>query len=518
MVGLTVLYKEKTMWTQTFDEGVAFWQEAGRLTVLLLCPFYCFHPRYETKRAGCSLGLELIASELVAKGFNVIFMDACMARYEQLTPQPDGTVRYGLTDEQLKHVLARFHPAVVGITSLFSNQHQNVEAVAAMVREVYPKAIIMEGGSHATGDVNEVLRNPSVDMVVREEGLQTFPELCRSLEEGLSSRIRTSVCGVSYKDAVGEIIHNPKQPFLTTFDALAPRRLEIALHPMYDTPEHTGGSRRRKTGRHTYILSSEGCPLRCEFCHIHTMAGTIRYYGLERFEREVVLLKAAGVSELIVEDDMFFADIPRALKVAEILKKYDMAWFEEGGLSMFKFMRPGHKLSHEQILNHLAKNGLYRFYLAIESANRESLEQSHKPHTNTNVDLSQEIVRYASNKGMQAVGGFMLGFKGRGRNGKPYEESREDIERTVAYAKHLKQAGLAYVMLFIYTAIPGTAAYGYLKSVFPDLDLRTSHERSAFPIGSLSPHELTELRFKWMREVNGIACMGVAERTRNWGL
>ncbi|MFA4873427.1 MAG: cobalamin-dependent protein [Patescibacteria group bacterium] len=332
---------------QTIREGVVFQNDKKRITILLLVPFYSFYPRYETRRAGCPIGLELIASELVAKGLNVIFVDACMAAYDQYTPQIDETIRYGLTDEQLEEILARYNPAVIGITSLFSNQAPSVEAVARLVRRIYPNAIIVEGGSHASGDVNEVLRSSDVDMVVNKEGLITFPELCQSIEEGVSSRHSTSVLGVSYKNEADLIIHNPDRPFIPLFDVLAPRRLEIPLHPMYDTPEHTGGSRRLKTGRHAYIISSEGCSLKCEFCFIWKQAGTIRYYTLARLEQEVAQLKAAGVNEVVVEDDMFFADIPRAMAVGDILKKYDMAWFEEGGLSMFKFMKPGRNLTHE---------------------------------------------------------------------------------------------------------------------------------------------------------------------------
>src|SRR3990172_12945958 len=126
------------MQVKLFDQGVAFWQDRSRLTAMLLSPFYSFWPRYETRRAGCPIGLELIASELVAKGFNVIFIDACMAAYNQLTEQLDGTVRYGLTDKQLAKVLERFNPAIVGITSLFSNQAESVEAVAGIVHQAYP--------------------------------------------------------------------------------------------------------------------------------------------------------------------------------------------------------------------------------------------------------------------------------------------------------------------------------------------------------------------------------------------
>lgn len=501
---------------ESFSEGVAFWQDSNRLTVLLLVPFYSFWPRYETKRAGCPIGLELIASELVAQGFNVIFVDACMAAYEQFTPQSDGTVRYGLTDDQLKKVLARFNPAVVGITSLFSNQHGNVEAVARIVRQIYPDVVIAEGGGYATGDVNEVLKSPAVDMIVRQEGLQTFPALCLSFENGQSWRNFTLELGVSFKNEAGWVIENDDRPFLPNFDGLAERKLEIPLHPMYDTPEHTGGSRFPKEGRFAYMIFRLGCGFSCTFCLIWKLAGRVRGYSLARFRQEVARLKAAGVTQIIIEDDMFFDDILLALAVAEILKEYGMSWFEEGGLSMFKFMNPVIPgLTYKEILDKLAETGCYRFYLAIESANKQSLKRSHKPHINTEADLAEEIVHYAAHKDIQAVGGFMLGFKG---NDGGYEESLEDMERTVAYAKRLKQAGLAYVMLFIVTAIPGTELYKYLKSVFPDLDLRTSHERSAFPVGGLMPYQLTEKRLQWMAYVNGESCMGIAQKTKNWGL
>lgn len=495
-----------------------FWQSISRLTVLLLVPFYSFWPRYETKRAGCPIGLELIASELIAKGFNVIFIDACMAAYNQLTEQLDGTVRYGLTDKQLAKVLERFNPAIVGITSLFSNQAESVEAVAGIVHQAYPDAIIVEGGGHATGDLEGVLASPNVDMLVNREGLITFPELCASIEARHTTKYKTSVEGVSYKTEAGQSVHNPDRPFIKNLDVLAPRRLEIPLHTMYNVPEHTGGSRHVKYGRLAYVLTSMGCPLHCDFCFIPTLTGTIRYFSLARFEQDVVRLKEAGVTEIVVEDDMLFDNMPRALQIGEILHRHGMVWFEEGGLSMFKFMKPGYGLTYQDVLTSLATNGLYRFYLAIESANKDSLAKSHKPDINSEAGVAEEIVRYAAKKGIEAVGGFMLGFKGRNGGGLEFEETREDIERTVAYAKRLKEAGLAYVMLFLYTAIPGTRAYEYLSSVFPELDLRTSHERSAFPVGGLTPVELTELRLRWMQEVNGDSSTGLATLTKNWGL
>lgn len=500
------------MQVKLFEQGIIFRQDKNRLTAILLSPFYSFWPRFEIRRAGCPIGLELIASELVAKGFNVIFVDACMSAYGQYTRQEDGTIRYGLTNEQLQRVLAEFNPQVVGISSLFSNQCDNVETTAAIVRQVYPRAIIVEGGGHATGNLKEVLQSPNVDMVVRREGLVSFTKLCSSIEIGETTRSFTPIEGVSYKNEDGQLTENPNQPFIQNLDVLAPRNLEIPLHPMYKTPEHTGGSRYTQEGSLVYALTSEGCPHNCRFCQIPGIAGSIRYFSLEHFESDVARLQKAGVREVVIEDDMLFADVPRALQIAQILNKYGMKWFEEGGLSMFKFMKPGaHGLNYEKMLDCLAENGCYRFYLAIESANPQSLIMSHKSHINTQAEIAEDIVRKTASVGIQGVGGFILGFKGPG-----HEETREDMERTVAYAKRLKEAGLAYVMLFLHTALVGTETYEYLC---PFLEKRfTSHERAGYPVGGLTTKQLTELRIQWMREVNGPTCMGVAEQTKNWGL
>ncbi|MFA5184676.1 MAG: radical SAM protein [Patescibacteria group bacterium] len=498
----------KNMTVKIIPEGVIYEnQKEKRLTIMLLVPFYSFYEKYETRRAGCPLGLEFLAAELVAKGFNLIFIDACLSNYNQLTPQNDGTIRYGLTDIQLKEVLKQFKPDLVGITNLFSNQAGNVLATARLVRESYPDALIVEGGGHATGAAEEVLSDGPVDIVVRGEGMITFTKLCEALENDVSYE---SVAGIDYRNKTGAIRHNPNPDFLENLDELAPRLLEIPLHPIYDTPEHTGGSRKTRQGRHIYMMTSFGCAFHCSFCLSDLMTGPrTRFFSLEYIRRELIRFKQAGVTEVIIEDDQFLADIRRALAIADLFKKLRLYWFEEGGISLFKLMKTGTNLNYRDMINRLAESYCYRFYLAIESANPQSLSRSQKPAINADTDYAAEIVAYIKEKGIEAVGGFMIGFKTDG-----YEESLEDIERTITYAKRLKKAGLAYVMLFIYTALPGTAVFSSLKRF---LSGYSSHERAAFPVAGLTAEELTEKRLIWLGEINGES-QELAKEKRNWGL
>lgn len=487
-------------------EGVNFHQ-GGKVTVMLLVPFYSFHPPDETRRAGCPLGLEMVAAELVKLGVNVIFADLCMSAYNQFTPQLDGSVRFGLTDNQTSEVLRKYPADVVGITSLFSCQSANVAQVAKLVRQIQPKTIIVEGGAHATGACTEVLMTTEAEVIVRGEGMITFQQFCEKLLKGQNPY---SVDGISYKNATG-IHHNPPRPFHQNLDELAKRRTEIPLHQMYDTPNHTGGSRGTTVGRHAYILTSLGCAGHCKFCASDMMSGPCtRFFGLKRLENEVQQLKKAGVTELIIEDDQFLADIPHAFQVMAIFKKSGLIWFEEGGISMFKLMKPGRGATYQQLVDKMAESGCYRFYLAIESANPLSLQASHKPAINSQSALAEEIVRYIATKGIEAVGGFMIGFKV--SNGVKHEETLADMRHTVEYAKRLKEAGLAYVMLFIFTVLPGTVTEKELGR-----KNYTSHERASIIVAGLTPQELTDLRHQWMAEINEVA-QDRAQKAMNWGV
>lgn len=512
-----------------FEEGVVLsegnknTEGKKRLSVLLLVPPYSFDPQFETRRVSAPLGLETVVNELVQRGFNVTFIDAARAKYDQLTPKTSGEMRYGLTDEQIREVLEKFPEIdIVGVASMFSNQSQNVADTTKIIRELYPEALIVEGGAHATGAYEDVLlRDTNVDVIVRRQGMVTFAELCEKIEVAKKEQQEDSLTtlpdikGIAYRDQKQNIKCNPDRPFVKNLDELAPRLMSIELHPMYDTTEHTGGSRGTQEGRYAYIMTGYGCPGRCGFCTAEMMSGReIAQFSLERIEQEVKQLKDAGVNELIVEDDQFLVNIPRALAVMEIFKKYQMKWFEEGGISMFRLMKPGKGYDYKTIIDKMAESGCYRFYLAIESANEESLKQSSKPDINTHQDEAEEIVRYIQSRGIQAVGGFMLGFKSPG-----YEESLQDMEKTVAYAKKLKEAGLSFVMLFLYTGLPGARVYDYIRPMIEQAGTgHTSHEKAGFAVGGLSTQELTRKRLEWMIEVNGKEIMKKAEETLNWGV
>ena len=195
----------------------------SKLNILLLVPFYSFDPRYETRRVSAPMSLEYIANELIMNKFNVTFIDAARADYDNLIKQADGTFRYGLSDSKLKNLLGKFNPDVVGITSLFSNQSDNVKRVSDIVREVHPKSIIVEGGAHATGADVEVLQYDNVDVVVRGEGIKIFTRLCKEIEKNQNkmelARIFNKIKGVSFKTKSGKIIRNPiwLLPFLFSY-------------------------------------------------------------------------------------------------------------------------------------------------------------------------------------------------------------------------------------------------------------------------------------------------------------
>jgi len=144
-------------------------------------------------------------------------------------------------------------------------------------------------------------------------------------------------------------------------------------------------------------------------------------------------------------------------------------------------------------------------YLAIESANDESLTTSHKPKLNVEEKYAKQVVRMFAEEGIKITGGLMLGFLN--PNDESYVESREQIERSIAYGKIIKEAGATYINPFIFTPLPGAPHFERLKDYSTaNTDEGYSHEFGTIsaPNGEWTRDELSLLRADSIVQTNGI--------------
>ena len=165
-------------------------------------------------------------------------------------------------------------------------------------------------------------------------------------------------------------------------------------------------------------------------------------------------------------------------------------------------------LTAKALINSLADSGCYSVYLAVESANEESLSNSHKSTFNSIQNATFEIVQIFTDAGIQVTGGFMLGFLNPPRKGQtaPYIESLEQIDRTIDYAVDLMGAGMAYANPFIVTPIPGTTMWEFQKDyVVRHYDNGWSHEKATMASEKWSAEDIERKRLELLVRANGPA-------------
>ncbi|MDO8553884.1 MAG: radical SAM protein [Candidatus Micrarchaeota archaeon] len=494
------------------------------------------------KRAGTPIGLVRIATEAKARGYEVKIVDSPFEDWnheEPLLYLPNGgkLIRYGLTDTQIRKIIDEFRPDVVGIQCNYTVQWGNARALSDLIKTIDQKIVVVMGGAHTSGDWKNAIMDSPADIICMNESDKSFSDLLDALT---TDRELMDVSGIVYRKN-NQIVKTQRKPYVSiTPDKNGMLVPDFSLLNMsnYELPYHSAGARVRKTGAWAQIFSTIGCNVGCDFCYIPMVNGPWRNMGYEWFDRHLAEIKKRGVTEVLLEDDHLLHDPLYATVVFRMLKKHDLPWVEEGGLSLFNLIilhkgkeflntlpekeqrSPIYKnviealdmgLTAELLIRQMADSGCYGVYLAVESANEESLSKSNKPTINTIQEATIEIVKMFADSGIKVTGGFMLGFVNppKEKGGKLYIESKEQMRNTVDYAVTLIKAGMDYANPFIVTPLPGTRMWEFQQQfVVRDYDFGWSHERATLATEKWTADELESLRWELMIEANG------AEKTK----
>jgi radical SAM superfamily enzyme YgiQ (UPF0313 family) len=498
----------------------------------------------EMKRVGPPMGLLRIGSAAKRAGCEVKIIDAAKEGFdnEETLIQEIGLQRYGLPIPEVMRRVCGFGPQVVGISASYTHQWGNVRELAGAIKRANPRAVVVIGGAHATGDYKNALLDSRADFAVVGGGEETFIELLGALE---GKRSLSEVRGIAYRT------NNPGgNGVLFTGCRLSSKNpgnlpLDYSLLNLedYSGPVHTAGARKNKDGFLAYVSTSSGCNQNCGFCAIPKVQGPFVGMGAGQLDAQLYMLKRMGVTEVVVEDDNWLYNPMWALETCKLFEKHNLAWMEEGGLALFALiaLNLGHKarevmgseldkpsfkhirkaieqgITADHLITRMAQSGCYSVYLAVESANEAAMELSGKPKANVLSEQAASVVRLFRKLGILVSGGFMLGFCGpRGRE--VYSESPQDMLRTIEYAAMLAQAGMDYANPFIVTPLPGTRM-GEFQMQFSSTNYDTgfSHELGTFDLpGSLTAEQMGLLRQVMLARINGKERVEQMLKTGSW--
>ncbi len=374
------------------------------MRILLINPSYPFEefPRL-------LVTLPYVAAALRAEGHEVEILDLLLAR---------------MSPEKIERRMERFHPELVGITSITLNHHI-ANRIAEVVRKCNQRAPIVMGGPHVSFEIEgSFLDLPALDCIAIGEGEHTLLELARALENRMDVR---DVKGLAFRDrAADKIVRTEPRPLEDHLDTLpAPARdlMPLARYLAFDSQAS--------------IMTSRGCPYECAFCSAPAWTGRrVRYRSPSLCVDEIQELAALGFTEITIEDELFTVYRRHCLAICRelIRRNTGMRW---NAFSRVDTITPA-------IVASMSEAGCQSICFGVESGSQEVLDLVKKKSSLAKV---KEALRMTHEVGIIPIASFILGLPG---------ETEDTLRGTVEFAKEVREEFGAVYGFHILAPFPGT--------------------------------------------------------------
>ena len=275
---------------------------------------------------------------------------------------------------------------------------------------------VVAGGPYPTSFHEDIA---GVDYFVLDEAEETFPRFLRDLEEG---RART-------------IYREPRKPDVT--------RTPVPRFDLIDLRDYHA----------MCVQFSRGCPFDCEFCDITKLYGRVpRTKSPQQMVEELEALYRLGWRGYVfLVDDNFIGNKRDALNMLPALAE----WQRAHGYPFQLFTEASVNLARmDSVMDAMIEAGFNGVFLGIETPNPKALAITKKPQniSRREQDYLLKAVRKIQRRGMQVMGGFILGLDG-------------DDERVFdAQIQFIQDAGIPMALVGLLTALKGTDLYTRLQS------------------------------------------------------
>jgi len=403
--------------------------------------------------------------------------------------QFDKLTSYSNIDEFAKGETMRYADSkldIIAISIMFSASHHFFDLALKVFKTIWPKALIVIGGVHATNCSRFLLQYEDVDYVVLGEGELALSKMVKQYTNGET----ISVKGIYDKDNIRTC-----QPLLLADEAKDLDSLSFPDWDLIDMETYVGmgwNSVSSRDVKSATIVTSRGCPHMCTFCSVHTVHGRkVRYRTVEKVLEEISLLnKRYGISYFTPADDHITADKKRVLKLLRGIKNLNIPDIEldvTGGININSM--------NEEILDAMIDAGTKRITLALESGSE--YVQKNIIKKNVNLRKAKELIALCREKGIITNCNVIFGF---------VDETKALMEETADYIRNL---GADWYSIIIAAPLIGTELYkrclekGYIKE---DIYMWSStiFEGRQFDTDEISAEELKEYTYRLNLEINFI--------------
>lgn len=330
-----------------------------------------------------------------------------------------------LEDTDLINFLHEHQPRFVGI-SVLTNMAIPAHKIAQMCKQHVPDCVVVMGGAHAEAMPERMLRNTSIDAIVRGDGEEAMAEIVAGIDF-------KKITGLSYREG-HKIVHN------------GPRQVEMDLDkfplPAYHLVDFdyyfpAVGSYRNLPAIN--MLMTRGCPGKCNFCN--SASTVLRSRGPESMVNQIKFLhENYGIRQIQFYDDTFTAQKRACLEFCELMEKADM------DVTWVAYVR-GDCFS-DRVAAAMKRSGCHQILMGVESGNEEISVTMGKPIKKKEYFKAMEIARRHD---LEVRATFIIGHLG---------ETWDTMLDTLNFAIDLD---VDLFQLNICTPYPGTALYREVK-------------------------------------------------------
>jgi radical SAM superfamily enzyme YgiQ (UPF0313 family) len=332
-------------------------------------------------------------------------------------------------DDRLQAALDEFQPHLVGVTCLTTEVY-NAQEVLKTVKAWRPDVFTVAGGLHASL-LPADFQADYVDAIVIGEGETTFKELLEVLDRPAANgrtEALARVDGLAWRRGDGPWVFNKDRGLLPSLDVLPMPARDLAARYgdryffLFDKP-------------HTMVATSRGCPFRCNFCSVWKFYHKkCRYQSAERVVTEIETVKTRTISFV---DDNFLANVPRAHKIADIIRQRGIK--KEFGMQA----RTDTISRHPDLLKKWREAGLETVLIGFEAASQDKLDAVAKGAT---IEQNERAMDILNSLGVHMWGAFIV----------DPQFTREDFRQLKEYRE---RKGIIYPQFTILTPLPGTDLY-----------------------------------------------------------
>lgn len=382
-----------------------------------------------------------------------------------------------------------FTPDILAFSLIFSTSLPFFNLCLDKLKSIWPNAVCIVGGNHATNCTKELLKNENLDYVARGEGEIVFSEFLKQFADSKP----IAVNGIYSNDNINSVSSLELGEMAHNLDNLPFPDWDLIRMGQYINER----GRRRSIGgavdsKAASIMTTRGCPFKCTFCSSHTVHGRkVRYRSVQNVIEEIkYLYEHYGVTLFIPEDDLFTANRNRVINLLSAIKSLQIPNCElqfPNALAV--------NTMDEQVIDAMLGAGMKIATVAIESGCE--YVQKNIIKKNVNLKKAKEIVKMLRDKGITVRCYFILGF--------PNETKKQMLE-TVEYVKNL---GADWNGLMFAAPLVGTEMYkefvelGYIQD---DVEMwsRAAFAERMFDTPEITAKELHELLYRANLECNFI--------------